>query len=298
MKFGIVTPLLDPRSFFRPCAVSLKSVRFSNDDDSLIHYVRESSRSRTTCADIAAEIGCDYAVRDDLGIYDAIGGGLDDACRDGADILGWLNADEQALPGAHAAVAETFRKHPSVGIVFGDYLMYDPTAAQVLSARREIPARLFYLLNGVNYLMSCSVFFRREVWLDTADLISHTTCSQTKSSTSPLFRGVNTRHPTLSWRYGVTGVNASLAPSASATSRLCAPRMAPRGTLWHTKRHRFYAQPKNSCAAVMAVGQSHQPFLTLTAPRAYSVAESAPHGGTTDAVFQPTAAGMPHTPFL
>ena len=218
MKFGIVTPLLDARSFFRPCAVSLKSVRFSNDDDSLIHYVRESSRSRTTCADIAAEIGCDYAVRDDLGIYDAIGGGLDDACRDGADILGWLNADEQALPGAHAAVAETFRKHPSVGIVFGDYLMYDPTAAQVLSARREIPARLFYLPNGVNYLMSCSVFFRREVWLEHGGFdLSYHLLADKKFYLSALSAGVNTRHiRRYLGAYGVTGVNASLAPSASA----------------------------------------------------------------------------------
>ena len=247
MKFGIVTPLLDARRFFRPCAVSLKSARFNEGGDSLVHYVRESSRSQTTCADIAAEFGCDYAVRDDSGSYDAIGGGLDDACRDGADILGWLNADEQALPGAHAVVAETFRKQPSAGIVFGDYLMHDPATAQVLSARREIPARLFYLRHGVNYLMSCAVFFRREVWIEYGGFdLSYRLVADKKFYISALSAGVQALHiRRYLAAYGVTGVNASLAPSASAEqARLRAENGTSRDSLAYKTASIFRAAEK------------------------------------------------------
>lgn len=217
MKFGIVTPLLDARKFFRACAASLSAQQFADGSDSMTHYVRESGASREPCEDIAREFGCDYAIGSDAGIYDAIGRGLDDASAGGAEILGWLNADEQALPGALATAAAAFRANPDAAIVHGDYLLIDPGSAAVLAARREIPARTFYLRHGVNYLMSCAVFFRREVWMAAGGFdLTYRLLADKKFYLSALSSGAKAVHVrSYLGAYGVTGGNASLSPDAA-----------------------------------------------------------------------------------
>lgn len=96
----------------------------------------------------------------DTGMYDALNRGF---ARANGEIYGWLNADEQYLPGALAKVEKVFQENPSIDFVYGDYIMVRPDGTP-LAARREIPARLWYLRNGVNYILSCTTFFRRRAW--------------------------------------------------------------------------------------------------------------------------------------
>ncbi len=181
------------------------------------HYVRESSRSKKPCTDLAETYGCSYVRTEDNGLYDAIEAGLDQAATDGCDILAWLNADEQYLPGALAAAERVFESNPKIGLVFGDYLLLDPQG-KILSARREIPARLLYLRNSTNYLLSCTVFFRRSVWNDFGGFNrSYRLVADKEFYLRLLQNGVHAALITqYVGAYTATGQNASLSPDAVA----------------------------------------------------------------------------------
>jgi glycosyltransferase involved in cell wall biosynthesis len=181
------------------------------------HFVRESDASAEKSDDIALSYGCDYACSHDSGLYEAIGRGLDDACASGADVLGWLNADEQYLPDALETVRSTFESRPDVDLVSGDYLLLDKDC-NVVSARKEIPARLFYLRHGVNYLLSCTVFFRSRVWRESGGFDrSYKLLGDKKFYMQAMTSGVTGYHiPRFLGAFGVTGNNASLKSSAPA----------------------------------------------------------------------------------
>lgn len=165
MKFGVATAVRDGCGTFRACALSVRAAaaaaRLAPED--AVHFVQESSASARSVHDVAAAAGCDFASAPDRGIYDGIGRALDRAAAAGCDVLSWLNADEQYLPAAFGAAQRIFESNAAISIVFGDYLILG-RGGRPRAARREIPARSLYLRNGVNYLMSCTVFFRRAVW--------------------------------------------------------------------------------------------------------------------------------------
>jgi glycosyltransferase involved in cell wall biosynthesis len=95
----------------------------------------------------------------DAGMYDAINRGWSTAR---GDVLSWLNADEQYLPGALQAAAAVFEERDEVEVVFGDVIIVDDEG-QPLAARREIPLRAAYVRNGFLYSLSCALFFRRSL---------------------------------------------------------------------------------------------------------------------------------------
>jgi glycosyltransferase involved in cell wall biosynthesis len=101
-----------------------------------------------------------FASEADEGMYDAINKGWTKA--DG-DILSWLNADEQYLPGTLAKAAEHFEAHPEVDVVFGNMIIVDQNG-RPLAARREIPFRPFYVKRDFLYTASCTLFFRRTLF--------------------------------------------------------------------------------------------------------------------------------------
>ena len=216
MKFGIVTPLLNARATFTACAASVKSQEDDSNSFQIQHIVRESESSHDTCEDIAQRFGCAYTCTPDTGLYDAIQSGLDEACASGADILCWLNADELYLPGTLATVQEAFDDDPSLDFIFGNYLITD-SSAQVLAARREIPARLLLLRNGVNYILSCTTFFRKRVWEQHRPFdLSYRLLADKKFYLAALSSGITSRHiPAFLGAYGSTGSNESLNPAAA-----------------------------------------------------------------------------------
>ena len=165
MKFGVATAVRDGCGTFRACARSVRAAAEAARlaPENAVQFVQESSSSaRSVCA-FAAEEGCDFEAAPDCGIYDGIGKALDRAAAAGCDVLSWLNADEQYLPAAFGAAQRIFESNAKISIVFGDYLILGGDG-RPRAARREIPARSLYLRNGVNYLLSCTVFFRRAVW--------------------------------------------------------------------------------------------------------------------------------------
>lgn len=163
---SIVTPVRNLYPGLLRCMASLDGQR---EDLSLEHVVVDAGTDLPPAGLCRRRPPETIWIRDrDRGIYDALNKGIR---QSSAPIIGQLNADEQSLPGSLKRVQEIFQKHPRVDLVFGDYLLVNDQG-RPLGARREIPARYRYLRNGVNYLLSCTVFFRRELWLGNGEFDS------------------------------------------------------------------------------------------------------------------------------
>jgi glycosyltransferase involved in cell wall biosynthesis len=95
----------------------------------------------------------------DRGLYDALNKGL---ARAVGDIFGYLNCDEQYLPGALFDVVSFFDEHPDVDLVYGDMLVVGRNG-QLLAFRKSYPLRLPYVLASHLYVPSCAMFWRRRI---------------------------------------------------------------------------------------------------------------------------------------
>lgn len=152
---------------------------------------------------------CEVRIAADSGMYDALRRAFTDADE---DVFAWLNADEQHLPEAYAAVEEAFRAHPETDVLFGDYLLLD-TEGHPVAARRELPIRRWHLQQGVNAnLLSCAVFFRRRVWETLGGFdASYQRVADSEFFWRALMSGFCFRHlETYLGAYGLTGRNLSL----------------------------------------------------------------------------------------
>jgi hypothetical protein len=92
-------------------------------------------------------------------MYDAVNRAW---ARSSGEILSWLNADEQYLPGTLAKVQRYFEAHPSTDVLFGDYIVCNAYGAPI-AQRQEIPFRPLYVANSFLNVQSCTLFFRRRL---------------------------------------------------------------------------------------------------------------------------------------
>lgn len=99
-------------------------------------------------------------VEKDRGMYDAVNRGYR---RASAEILSYLNCDEQYLPGALLRVLEFFQRHPDVDIVFGDCLVVDAMGGY-LCERRALTPQLVHTWTASNLaFLTAATFLRRRV---------------------------------------------------------------------------------------------------------------------------------------
>jgi glycosyltransferase involved in cell wall biosynthesis len=96
-------------------------------------------------------------VEKDKGMYDAINRGLRKAS---GEILAYLNCDEQYLPGTLAAVADYFKSHPHIDIVFADAIIVDPCGEYICHRKVISPSKYHTWLCHLGTL-TCATFFRR-----------------------------------------------------------------------------------------------------------------------------------------
>lgn len=96
----------------------------------------------------------------DGGMYDAINRGLK---RAGGALFGYLNCDEQYLPGALQKVERFFAENPKVEVLFGDAILVDLEGRPVSYRRVVRPNRTHLRLDHLGTL-SCATFFRRSVF--------------------------------------------------------------------------------------------------------------------------------------
>jgi FkbM family methyltransferase len=95
----------------------------------------------------------------DEGQADAINRGFS---RTGGEIMGWLNSDDVLLPGALAAVARHFAKHPETDLVYGHRAMIDENDRQV--GAWIVPPHEDWPLDLADYVPQETMFWRRGLW--------------------------------------------------------------------------------------------------------------------------------------
>lgn len=156
MKFSIVTPVYDGMPQLKRCVGSVRGQRGTQFE----HIIQDGGSVDGTVEWLSAQPDLNICSTRDNGMYDAINRGWSLAT---GDVLSWLNADEQYLPGTLAFVRDFFSKYPHADAVFGDMIMVDSQGVAI-AARREIPLRRIYVQNGFLYAASCTLFFRRKLW--------------------------------------------------------------------------------------------------------------------------------------
>jgi glycosyltransferase involved in cell wall biosynthesis len=153
--FSIITPTLDQLTWLKLCAASVGD----QDGTRWEHIIQDGGSG----ADFEAWVRTRPHIRafqePDMGMYDALNRGFR---RAAGHLLGWLNSDEQYLPGTLRRVEQFFAENPNVEVLFGDAILVDQTG-RALSYRRVVtPSRTHTKLEHLGTL-SCATFFRRTI---------------------------------------------------------------------------------------------------------------------------------------
>jgi glycosyltransferase involved in cell wall biosynthesis len=155
VKFSIVTPS------FRQFSWLKRGVRSVADQGVEVdHIVQDAGTGVELETWARAQPTVRLFVEPDGGIYQGLNRGL---ARATGDICGWLNCDEQYLPGTLARVERAFAEHPGADFVAGDFLVLD-AEARLLAFRKITPLRRAMILTDHLYAFTCAIFFRRGVF--------------------------------------------------------------------------------------------------------------------------------------
>ena len=181
-SFFIVTPSLNQVSYLKRCVASVADqagkvtaevfVADGGSRDGTTGWLRQADPvPRGGRGQHGARLS--WASEPDGGMYEALNKGVDRLLAAGgrsaveahpaADVVGFLNADEQYLPGSLAAVAEAFCRWPEADIVHGDYLVLRP-GGSLACWRKSYRLRWPYVVCSHLYALSCAVFYRRRVF--------------------------------------------------------------------------------------------------------------------------------------
>lgn len=154
-EISVVTPSFRSGSWLPLCLASVADqgvrcehiVQDAGSDDGTLVWLPKAPRVRAF-------------VETDRGMYDAVNRGYR---RARAEILSYLNCDEQYLPGALTRVLGFFQQHPEVDILFGDCLVVD-AAGDYLCERRALTPQLIHTWTASNLaFLTAATFIRRRV---------------------------------------------------------------------------------------------------------------------------------------
>lgn len=155
MRFSIITPCLNPG----PCLPLAVASVADQVGVTVEHIIADGGSTDGTREWLASRTGLRWLSGPDGGMYDAINKGLALA---GGEVFGYLNCDEQYLPGALSDVAAMFDAYPEVDLIYGDMLVVAGDGA-LLAFRKSYPLRWPYIAASHMYVPSCALFWRRRV---------------------------------------------------------------------------------------------------------------------------------------
>jgi glycosyltransferase involved in cell wall biosynthesis len=154
VRFSIVTPSYRNSAWLRLCIASVADQQVEAE-----HIIQDAGSDDGTLDWLVSDKRVKAFVEKDQGMYDAINRGLQ---RARGEILGYLNCDEQYLPGALQAVGQFFEQHPGADVLFGNVVMVN-AQGQYLSHRKvQTPLRYHTWICHLSTL-SCATFFRRKI---------------------------------------------------------------------------------------------------------------------------------------
>src|SRR5208337_3753681 len=154
VRISIVTPSYRRSAWLKLCIASV-----ADQLGKVEHIVQDAGSDDGTLDWLPRDPRVQAFVEKDQGMYDGINRGLR---RAGGDILAYLNCDEQYLPGALAAVAGFFERHPQVEVLFGDVVMVDAEGRYLYHRKMQTPLKYHTWTCHLSTL-SCAMFFRRRV---------------------------------------------------------------------------------------------------------------------------------------
>ena len=154
MKFSIVTPSFRASKWLKLCVASVADQQGAEVE----HIVQDSCSDDGTQDWLAKDPRIRAFIEKDSGMYDAINRGMK---RAAGEIIAHLNCDEEYLPGALAAVAETFQENPDADIVLADSIVVDAGHKFVCCRKSLVPWRIMAWTYSPT--LTSSIFFRRRV---------------------------------------------------------------------------------------------------------------------------------------
>lgn len=189
MKIFIVTPSFNQVDWLKLCIASVAdqvtasstcsgTANLSSQNGSLVvhHHVQDGASidgTKDFLCEYASEIekrkqskGLDnyhfsFESSPDCGMYDAINRGWGYA-DDTADVVAYLNCDEQYLPKTLTCINEYFTVQSKIDIVFGDALLVRPDGTLVSFRKGYVP-RWQYIATSHLYVLSCTMFLRKPI---------------------------------------------------------------------------------------------------------------------------------------
>lgn len=217
MKFYIVTPAYNALQWLQGCVRSIADQVC--DSVEVHHHVQDGGSTDGTQAWLDAwqqehattpGYKLTYESGKDAGLYDAINIGWR-KLPDDADIVAHLNADEQYLPDALAAIAAEAGKHPEVDLFTTAHIVLDKDLRYICHRRPAFPNKFFSSIMTQIITNTCfhraEGFRKRNIYFD---------CSYRSLGDLLFFRDVmntNPRVKRLPWLFGstfvVTGCNVS-----------------------------------------------------------------------------------------
>lgn len=100
-------------------------------------------------------------VERDQGMYDAVNRGLG---KSSGDICGYLNSDEQYLPGTLARVNVFFRANQDAEVCFGHAIIVDSAGEFIAFRKAVVPGKYHTWVSKSLAVLTCATFFRRSVF--------------------------------------------------------------------------------------------------------------------------------------
>ncbi|MBU4404294.1 MAG: glycosyltransferase [Candidatus Aminicenantes bacterium] len=155
MEISVVTPSLNMLPYLKCCTASIADQQGA----AVEHIVVDGNSHDGTVSWLAAKPEILSLSEKDKGMYDAVNKGLRLAH---GDILAYLNCDEQYLPGTLSFVKSLFAAHPSIDILFGDFLVTRPDGS-LIAFRKSFAPRRAYIYASYLYTFTCTMFFRRRI---------------------------------------------------------------------------------------------------------------------------------------
>jgi glycosyltransferase involved in cell wall biosynthesis len=154
VRVSIVTPSFRNSDWLKLCIASV-----ADQGGGVEHLVQDGGSDDGTLDWLPQDSRVQAFVEKDAGMYDAINRGLR---RASGDLLGYLNCDEQYLPGALNTVRAFFTAHPEVDMLFGDVVVVDGQG-DYLFHRKMVTPRLAHTWVCHLSTLTCATFFRRRL---------------------------------------------------------------------------------------------------------------------------------------
>jgi len=138
-----------------------KNVRSVSDQENVTvqHIVIDSCSTDGTDEWLRQNIALTSIVEKDNGMYEALNKGLAQAS---GCFLGFLNSDEQYLPGALRKVKRTFESHPDADIVYGDMLVISSDGSLIAYKKSHNLKRVYIRATSL-YVPTCTMFVRNQL---------------------------------------------------------------------------------------------------------------------------------------